>query len=120
MTNKEIAIKFLETCALESPKEAFAQFTNPNFKHHNQYFKGDRESLMKAMIEADGEEPNKSFTVKQVFENGDRVATYSHVVKEKMEIAVLHIVRFENGKISEMWDLGQIMEKDSPNENGMF
>lgn len=120
MTNKETAIKFLETCALKSPKEAFAQFVNPNFIHHNQYFKGDRDSLMNAMIEADREQPNQSFTVKQIFENGDRVATYSHVKKEKMEIAVLHIVRFENGKISEMWDLGQIMEKDSPNENGMF
>lgn len=120
MTNKDIAIQFLQTCALKSPKSAFAEFTNPNFKHHNQYFPGDRDSLMNAMIEADKSEPNKSFTVKQVFETGDRVALYSHVVKETMEIAVVHMLRFENGKISEMWDVGQIMEKDSPNKNGMF
>lgn len=37
-----------------------------------------------------------------------------------MEIAVVHMFRFENGKILEMWDVGQVMEKDSPNENGMF
>jgi predicted SnoaL-like aldol condensation-catalyzing enzyme len=120
MTQREIAIDFLQTCALKSPKEAFAKYTNPNFKHHNQYYPGDRDSLMNAMIDVDREQPNKSFTVKQVFEAEDRVALYSQVIKEKMEIAVLHIVRFENGKISEMWDLGQVIEKNSPNKNGMF
>lgn len=120
MNNKEVAIKFLETCALESPKLAFERYTNSNFKHHNQYFKGDAASLMNAMIEADRTQPNKSFKVKQVFETGDRVALYSHVVKNTMEIAVVHMLRFENGKISEMWDVGQVIEKNSPNENGLF
>lgn len=120
MTNKEIATKFLETCALKSPQEAFEKFVNPNFKHHNQYFKGDADSLKNAMLEADKVAPNKSFSIKQVFETDDRVAVFSHVVKEKMEIAVVHMFRFEKGKISEMWDIGQLMAKDSPNENGMF
>lgn len=120
MSIRETAIIFLETCALRSPAEAFAKHVNSNFKHHNQYFKGDADSLMNAMIEADTVEPNKAFNVKQVFESADRVAVYSQVIKEKMEIAVVHILRFENGKISEMWDLGQVLEKDSPNENGVF
>ena len=118
--NQQTAIQFLKMCALESPKKAFGLYTNPNFIHHNQYYKGDGDSLMNAMIEADKTQPNKSLTVKQVFENDDRVALYSQVVKEKMEIAVIHIFRFENGKISEMWDVGQIIEKNSPNFNGMF
>lgn len=120
MSNQQTAIQFLKMCAMESPKQAFAAFANDNFKHHNQYFPGDRDSLMNAMIEADKEQPNKSFTVKQVFETDDRVAVYSHVVKETMEIAVVHMLRFENGKVSEVWDVGQIMEANSPNKNGMF
>lgn len=120
MKNSEVAIKFLETCALKNPEMGFAEYTNSKFKHHNQYFAGDRDSLMKAMVEADKSAPNRSFTVKQVFETDDRVAIYSHVVKEKMEIAVVHMFRFENGKISEMWDVGQMIDKDSPNENGIF
>lgn len=120
MNNKEVAIEFLQTCAMKDPKLAFSKYMNSNFKHHNQYFKGDGETLMKAMIESDATHPNKSFTIKQIFETDDRIAVYSHVVKESMEIAVVHMMRFENGKISEMWDVGQIMEKDSPNENGMF
>lgn len=119
-SHRETAVKFLEMCALKSPKDAFAEFVNSNFIHHNQYFPGDRESLMNAMIDSDKEHPNKSFVVKQVFEDGDRVAVFSHVAKEQMDIAVVHILRFENGKISEMWDLGSILEKNSPNKNGMF
>lgn len=120
MTNQETAVKFLQICALESPKKAFDMFVHANFKHHNQYFPGDRNSLMNAMIEADATHPNKKFEIKQVFENKDTVALHSRVVKEAMEIAVVHIMRFENGKISEMWDVGQVLDKNSPNKNGMF
>lgn len=120
MTNKEVAIKFLEMCALESPKLAFEKYVNANFKHHNQYFKGDRETLMNAMADSDQKNPNKQFSIKHVFENSDSVSVFSHVVKETMQIAVVHMMRFENGKISEMWDVGQVLDKNSPNENGPF
>lgn len=120
MSNIETAKNFIQTCAMESPKKAFAEYVNPNFKHHNQYFKGDADTLMNAMIEADSTHPNKAFTIKQVFETDDRVALVSHVIKESMEIAVVHIMRFENSKISELWDMGQVIDPDSPNENGVF
>lgn len=120
MIHTEIAVDFLKICALKSPKLAFEKYVDVNFKHHNQYFPGDRDSLMNAMIEADTNHPNRSFSIKHIFENDDKVAVHSHVVKDTMEIAVVHIMRFKNGKISEMWDVGQIMEKNSPNKNGMF
>lgn len=120
MSNKLLALEFLKTCALESPKKAFEKYVGPDFKHHNQFFKGDAESLMNAMIEADKSSPNRAFNVKQVFETEDRVAVYSEVVKDEMSIAVVHMLRFENGKISEMWDVGQVIDKNSPNENGLF
>tara|TARA_R110000796_G_scaffold88850_3_gene191833 strand:+ start:43799 stop:43912 length:114 start_codon:yes stop_codon:yes gene_type:complete len=37
-----------------------------------------------------------------------------------MEIAVVHIFRFKKERIIELWDLGQVISKDSPNENGLF
>ena len=120
MSNKEIATQFLKICAREGAAKAFELYVNPNFTHHNQYFPGDRASLMNAMIESDQKMPNKEFNIKHVFENGDKVAVHSQVIKDAMEIAVVHIMRFENGKVSEMWDVGQILEKNSPNKNGMF
>lgn len=101
-------------------EEAFDKYIAEDFMHHNQYFMGDRDSLRKAMAEAHQSNPNKSIEIRQSVEEGDTVVTYSHVVKEDMEIAVAHIFRFENDRIAEAWDLGQPIDKNSPNENGMF
>jgi predicted SnoaL-like aldol condensation-catalyzing enzyme len=35
-------------------------------------------------------------------------------------VTVVHIFRFDGGKIAELWDLGQPVPETSPNENGMF
>lgn len=120
MTNKEVAIKFLEAAALGSTKEAYENYVSSNFTHHNQYFPGDRKSLQEAMEEASKNSPNKAFSIKQVVEDKERVVTYSHVEKDGMDIAVFHMFRFEEGKIAEMWDVGQIIEPNSPNKNGLF
>ena len=75
------------------------------------------------MIEAHQASPNKTLEVKQVFEDGDRVITHSKVVKQTpigMTIAAVHIFKFENNQVVELWDLGQVVSKDSPNENGLL
>jgi predicted SnoaL-like aldol condensation-catalyzing enzyme len=123
MSTKENAVSFLKLAASGNVQEAYARFVASNFIHHNQYFKGDRESLMRAMEEARKASPNKSIEVKQVFEDGNYVITHSLVTRansEDMTIAVVHIFRFENDKVVELWDLGQPVQKDSPNENGII
>ncbi len=120
MTQKQIAISFLQLAGGGQTKEAFERHIASDFIHHNQYFKGDSVSLQNAMQEAHEQSPNKSIEVKQCIEEGDTVVTHSLVVKEEMEIAIVHIFRFENNLIAELWDLGQVIEKDSPNENGLF
>jgi predicted SnoaL-like aldol condensation-catalyzing enzyme len=104
-------------------EDAYARFIAPNFIHHNQYFKGDRESLRSAMAEAHEKSPNKLIDVKQAFEDGDFVITHSLVVRgnpSEPDIAVVHIFKFKGDKVVELWDLGQLLSKDSPNENGAF
>jgi predicted SnoaL-like aldol condensation-catalyzing enzyme len=120
MSNKEMAISFLKMAGGGDVKAAYDKYIALDFVHHNQYFKGDRQSLMNAMIEAHKTSPNKSIEVKKAYEDGNTVITHSKVVKENMEIAVVHIFKFENGKVVELWDLGQQIAKDSPNENGAF
>ena len=121
MTNKEKAISFLTFAGTGMVQEAYDAYVSPDFIHHNQYFAGDRESLKVAMEEAHQNSPNTGIEVKKVYEEGLTVITHSHVVKTDMEIAVVHIFRFEEeGKIVELWDLGQVMDANSPNENGAF
>ena len=123
MSPKEGAVSFLEMASSGDVRAAYEKFIAPEFIHHNQYFKGDRESLMLAMEEAAQKSPNKSIEIKHTYECGDTVVTHSHITRQnpaEPAIAVVHIFRFENGRVAELWDLGQAMIKDSPNKNGMF
>lgn len=122
MDNREIALAFLRMCALGEVRAAYARHVADDFIHHNAWFPGDRESLMLAMEKSAASEPNKSFEPKRVVDGGDRIAVLSHLVRADAgtEHAVVHILRFDNGRIVEMWDVGQEIPKDSPNALGMF
>lgn len=119
---KEAAIEFLGMCAAGEVRAAYARHVANDFRHHNPHFRSDRASLLEAMEQSAAEEPNKSFVVKQAIASGDTVAVLSHLQRAQGELdyAVVHILRFEDGKIVEMWDLGQEVPGDSPNELGMF
>jgi predicted SnoaL-like aldol condensation-catalyzing enzyme len=122
MSQKQTAITFLTLSTSGKIREAYERHVAPNFRHHNAFFKGDRASLMTAMEANAKQNPNKTLIVKQALEDGDRVALFSHVKlkPEDAGIALVHIFRFEKGQIVELWDLGQPIPPDSPNENGMF
>lgn len=117
-----IAEHFLSLCASGQARDAYARYVANDFRHHNAWFPGDRESLLRGMEQSAQAEPNKSFTVKQVIADGDRVAVFSHLRREQADVdmAVVHILRFQNGKIVELWDVGQVIPKDSPNGLGVF
>jgi predicted SnoaL-like aldol condensation-catalyzing enzyme len=123
MKRKESAVEFLKMASAGRVDDAYARFIAPGFVHHNPYFKGDRESLKAAMTEAHATSPNKLIDVKRVFEDGAFVITHSLVVRGNPadpDVAVVHIFKFDGEKVVELWDLGQLLSKDSPNENGAF
>ncbi len=122
MTLKEKARDFLSRCARGDSRKAFEMYVAKNFKHHNAYFKGDANTLMVAMEDAHKASPNKVFNMLRALEDGDLVAVHSLVKQDQMEVGyvVMHIMRFEGDKIAELWDFGQEIPKDMPNENGMI
>jgi predicted SnoaL-like aldol condensation-catalyzing enzyme len=119
---KERAVSFLQLAASGSVREAFQSHVGPDFFHHNPYFRGDADSLLAAMEENAAENPDKTFEVKRVIEEGDTVAVHSHVKQnaEDLGAVVIHIFRFEDDRIAELWDVGQPVPENSPNENGLF
>ena len=122
MNKKDIAVSFLQLVASGKIREAYDKYVHSDFRHHNAYFKGDRGSLKAAMEEAQQRNPNKALDIKMALEDGDRVAVLSHVKQNPQDrgSAVVHIFRFNGNHVVEMWDLGQQIPENMPNENGMF
>lgn len=123
LSQKQIAVRFLELAAAGEVDEAYSNYTAPNFKHHNPYYAGDANSLREGMRESAAETPNKVFDVQHVIEEGDLVAVHSKLEMQMnglTTLAVVHICCFENGKIAEFWDIGQVQPDPLVNENGMF
>ncbi len=120
--NKDAAISFLEMASTGKADEAYSKFVGDEFKHHNPYFEGSAEALHAAMKENAIQNPRKAIDVKRVIAEGEFVMVHFLVKHKPDELgaAVMQIFRFENGKIVEMWDLGQPVPEETPNQHGMF
>ena len=101
---------------------AYAEYVGPTFRHHNVWFPGNAEALKKGMADNLRQNPQKQLDIKQSIEEGDRVAVMSHVTFKPGDhgYSLIHLFRFENGKIAELWDVAQEIPQDSPNANGAF
>lgn len=120
MTKKDIATSFLELASSGKVREAFDKYIHLNFIHHLVFFKGDRESFLKAMEENAREFPDKTYETIHALEDGDLVAVHGKVTLAPKVFGAIHIFRFEGDKIIESWEASQEELKDSPNENGLF
>jgi predicted SnoaL-like aldol condensation-catalyzing enzyme len=122
LSPKDAAVEFLSLVARGEVDAAYSQHVGAGFRHHNPWFRGDAAALREGMRANAQQQPQKTLEVKQVLQDGDRVAVLSHMVPATGEpgMALLHLFRFENGRIAELWDLGQPVPADSPNEHGMF
>ena len=119
---KQTAIDFLMLASKGKSKEGFSKYVGKDFKHHNIYFKGDGESLMIAMEDNAKKNPDKILEIQRSLKDGKLVAVHSHVRQKPGDpgAAVVHIFRFEDDKIAELWDLGQPVPLETVNENGIF
>lgn len=120
MNLKDIAVDFLRLVTAGNIDEAYEKYVDMNGKHHNMYFPAGFSSLKDAMRENHKQFPNKEFEIKNTISEGSMVAVHSSISLGEKQISVVHIFRFEKGKISEMWDIGQEIPKELPNKDGAF
>jgi len=120
--NKEKAVSFLQLVASGRVREAYQRHISPDFRHHNPFFPGDADSLMLAMEESATQNPHKTLEVKLAIEENETVVVHSHVKQNPNDLggAVVHIFRFQDDRVVELWDIGQSIPENSPNKNGMF
>ncbi len=121
-TNKDRALAFLKQVVSGDIRGAYEEHVGSGFRHHNPYFAGDVDSLREGMEEDHASHPGKKFAVQMALEDGDHVAVHSRLKHPAVatEISVVHIFRFENGRIVELWDVVQIAPEQIVNQNGMF
>lgn len=118
---KESAIQFLQLAASGKVDEAYA-LVAPGFRHHNPYFPSDAAALKQGMLDNARKNPDKRFEVQRAIAEGPLVMVHSRIQmpSNALTIAVAHIFRFEDGKIAELWDIGQAQPELMANELGMF
>jgi len=91
-----------------------------NFLSNFKIITEPRESFLNAMEENSLQFPDKTYETIHTIEDGDLVAVHGKVELGPNVYGVIHIFRFEDGKIIESWEASQEEFKDSPNENGLF
>lgn len=121
-SNKDAAVAFLQMASSGKVHEAYSNYVGPDFRHHNPHFEGSAESLRSGMEASAQENPNKDLEIKRVIAEGDFVVVHSRVRQwaEDPGAAVVHIFRFGDGKIAELWDIAQPIPEKSPNQYSMF
>ncbi len=122
MEKKEIALSFLCLASSGKLQEAFEKYIHQEFRHHNPNFQGDSQSLKKGMNENAERFPKKIFVVQRVLEDKDLVAVHSRIQLKPdfPEIAVIHIFRFQDEHIVELWDVGQQVPRNLQIRTGCF
>ena len=121
-SHKDAAVEFLSLIVSGDVRLAYERHVGGGFRHHNPYFPGDAESLKNGMTDDESRNPGKTLKVQVAVQDGDYVAVHSRLTRaaSELDMAVVHLFRFERGKIVELWDIGQAVPKSIVNQNGMF
>lgn len=121
-TNKESAVEFLQMIIAGDIDAAYEKHVDIKGKHHNVHTPAGFDSLKNGMKQSHETFPNKEFTIQHVISEDDLVAVHSHLILQKggIELMLVHVLRFENTKIVEMWDIAQQTPTDFVNKDGVF
>lgn len=119
---KDAAVSFLRLAAAGRVREAHEKYIGAGFRHHNPYFPGDADALLRGMEENARQNPDKRLDVLRALQEGDLVAVHSFVRHggDDRGFALVHLFRFDGDRIVELWDVAQPVPEESPNVNGMF
>lgn len=121
-SHKQAAVQFLQLVVSGRIDEAYEMYVDMQGKHHNPFFPAGFPELRKAMVENHVRFPNKQLTIKNVLSDGNLVAVHSHILPlpDGAGISAVHLFRFQDNRIVEMWDISQPVPADSPNKDGAF
>lgn len=120
--NEDRAVDFLRLASRGDVAQAFGRYVSDRFRHHNPWFAGDAQALMRAMADNARQHPAKSWEPLRTVAEGGLVCVHSRIrlEPEGRPVAAVHIFRFEGERIAELWDVTQPEPDAVANEHGMF
>jgi predicted SnoaL-like aldol condensation-catalyzing enzyme len=119
---KQIVEKFFQLIMQGRPLDSL-QFFSSECRQHNPYVSGGMYSLLEAMIKAQNSmrvESDPALSVKRILEDEDIVAVHTELYNSNSDLSKgglrqVHLFRSDpRDKITEYWDITQVLTQDMP------
>ena len=121
--NKQTVREYLDLAFNQGrPEEAAQRYQGPTYIQHNPAAPNGAEAFIAFVKDFRGQFPELRVDFKRFIAEGDFAVLHCHVktTPEDRGVAVVDIVRLENGKLVEHWDVVQPVPETSANDNTMF
>ncbi len=103
-------------------REAFEKHVVPGYIQHNPGAATGREAAVTFLSAWVQQFPDLKYDFKRVFVDGNHVILHAHLTMNAQDrgTALVDILRAENGKFVEHWDVLQAVPENAANSNTMF
>jgi predicted SnoaL-like aldol condensation-catalyzing enzyme len=120
--NKRVVLEFFEKVLIPIDFTLAPPFFGATYKQHSPLATDGPEGLRAFLEKARVETPYARTHIERIFADGDYVIVHSHVIVEPGTpgLAVVDILRLENGKLVEHWDVAQPVPAEMLHPNTMF
>jgi predicted SnoaL-like aldol condensation-catalyzing enzyme len=123
LSNREIVTRFIDLFYRQGRvREAFETYVAEGYIQHNPLAPDGRAAAIAALEPFFASQPNAIREVHRIIVDGDLAAVHVRVRQnpEDRGFAVVDLLRLENGKIVEHWDVIQAVPERSANPHPMF
>ncbi len=120
--NKEIAIAFYNAALNDKDWSKAEQYLGPHYTQHSIYMQDGAAGLKGLVDRLKSQFPDNHGEIKQAFVDGDIVVLHLHVTRYAGHPgwSVIELMRVENDKVVEHWDIFETVPEKVANSNGMF
>jgi predicted SnoaL-like aldol condensation-catalyzing enzyme len=123
LTPKQVVTRFMTTFYIDKKvREAFETWVVPDYIQHNPLAQNGRDAAIQFLEPYFAKNPGITYSIKRIIADGKLVAVHSHGIfmPGSPGNAIVDILRVENCKVVEHWDVIQPVPEKSANGNTMF
>ena len=122
LSNRQIVTRFVELFCGHHVREAFMTYVAPDYIQHNPLAADGRDAAIAAIEPFFASRPEMRCEVQRILVDGNLAAVHYRLRMNPTDrgSAVVDILRLDNGRIVEHWDVFQPVPEHSNNPHPMF